>query len=139
MSDLYDLVKVEIEALIAEGKAAAADGLSWGEVWALLNRTYEAVVKIVEKLKASGPEKKALDSSERASSRSLLTRAPRLVVSARSTSARPLWYAFSASTRLRPPNGPVAAVVGVVVGGRFGSSMIGAGRFAAALPSGREG
>jgi len=60
MNDLYDQVREEVEALIEQGKQAVADGLSWAEGWALLNRTYEAVIGIVDRIQASNVAKKAL-------------------------------------------------------------------------------
>ena len=60
MDELYDQIRKEVEALVAEGRALAADGLAWGEAWTLATRAFGAIVKIVETVNASSADKREL-------------------------------------------------------------------------------
>ena len=62
MSELYDTVKEQIEALIANYKVAVADNaLSFVEAWALAQHAFTAFVAIAESMNgATGEEKKAV-------------------------------------------------------------------------------
>lgn len=60
MDELYDQIRAEVETLIAEGRALAADGLTWGEAWTLLRMATRAIVKIVESVGAGGADKREL-------------------------------------------------------------------------------
>lgn len=60
MSDLYDVVKVEIDKVIKEAKDSYADGvLSLGEVWGLGQDLVFSIMTIVEAYNATGADKKA--------------------------------------------------------------------------------
>jgi hypothetical protein len=59
MSDLYDTVKVEVDALVKTYKESLSDNsLTLVEAWTLAQHSFTAFVLIAEKLKASGVEKK---------------------------------------------------------------------------------
>jgi len=62
MSELYDTVKVQIEALIADYKASVADNqLTFVEAWTLAQHAFTAFVAIADSLTgATGEEKKAV-------------------------------------------------------------------------------
>jgi len=60
MDELYDQIRAEVETLIAEGRALAADGLTWGEAWTLSRMGTRAIVRIVETVGASGADKREL-------------------------------------------------------------------------------
>ena len=60
MDKLYDQIRREIEALIAEGRALAADGLTLGEAWTLAIKAFEAIVKIISTVNTSNADKREL-------------------------------------------------------------------------------
>lgn len=62
MSDLYDIVKEQIELLINDYKVAVADSsLTFVEAWTLAQHAFTAFVSIAENLTgATGEEKKAV-------------------------------------------------------------------------------
>jgi len=60
MDELYDQIRKELETLIAEGRAMAADGLTFGEAWALSRMATQAIVKIVEAVGTSSTDKREL-------------------------------------------------------------------------------
>lgn len=61
MSDLYDVVKEEINKIIEEAKLAYADKkLSLSEVWGLFQDIVVSFMKIAETVNLSGVDKKAI-------------------------------------------------------------------------------
>lgn len=61
MSDLYDVVKEQIDNIIKEAKDSYADGvLSLAELWGLGQDLVFSIMAIAETLNASGEDKKAV-------------------------------------------------------------------------------
>ncbi len=59
MSELYDVVKIEIESLIAAVKEDIADkNLTLSEVWTLAQHAISSFIKIADALDANGQDKK---------------------------------------------------------------------------------
>ena len=59
MSELYEIVRLEVESLIAEVKLDTADKiLSLSEVWTLAAHCISSFVKIADKLDVEGKDKK---------------------------------------------------------------------------------
>lgn len=56
---IYDVLKAEVEKVIAEYKAAYADSkLTLAEVWGLFQSVIQVLVKLASEVEASGDEKK---------------------------------------------------------------------------------
>jgi len=60
MDESYDLIRREIEALVAEGRKLAADGLTFSEAWTLVRQGIRTIVKVVETVSESGEKKREL-------------------------------------------------------------------------------
>jgi hypothetical protein len=61
MSDLYEVVKTQIDAVVAEAKASLSDNkLSISEVWALTTKVIGAFVMIMNELDIDNADKKAI-------------------------------------------------------------------------------
>jgi hypothetical protein len=67
VSDVITVIEQQVAALIANYKAAMADGFQWRDLVTLYNEVIPAIVAIVEALPATGEQKKraALDCLDR--------------------------------------------------------------------------
>jgi hypothetical protein len=55
---LYEVIRAELDRLIAEAQEKAMDGLTLGEIWTLFEDGVKALVRVAQTISASGAEKK---------------------------------------------------------------------------------